>query len=172
MAIIGLGPTIGLALQAQSRLHATGISAAVLNARFVKPLDEALIAQYARRCGSLVVVEEHVSQGGLGSAVLEACSKLGLSPHTRLLGVPDRFIPHGSNSQLLKLCRIDVEDIVTAARGGGQEAQSGRRRPLAGGSGLMETRADRAAIMAGQVSLNGVKVDKAGFVRPSMPPLR
>lgn len=130
VAIIGLGPTIGLALQAQSRLHATGISAAVLNARFVKPLDEALIAQYARRCGSLVVVEEHVSQGGLGSAVLEACSKLGLSPHTRLLGVPDRFIPHGSNSQLLKLCRIDVEDIVTAAKElvAKEKAQSGREK--------------------------------------------
>ena len=52
----------------------------MLNPRFVKPLDEELLAQFARRCGRLLVVEEHVAAGGLGSAVLEACAKLALAP--------------------------------------------------------------------------------------------
>ena len=130
VAIIGLGPSIALALQAQTQLYNMGISAAVLNPRFIKPLDEDLIARFAQRCGRLVVVEEHLIQGGLGSAILEVCSKLGLSPHTRLLGIGDGFVPHGNHQQLLKLCGIDVPDIVAAAKDlvAREKAQSGREK--------------------------------------------
>lgn len=116
VAIIGLGPSVGLALQAQTQLYNLGISAAVLNPRFVKPLDEDLIAQFVQRCGRLVVVEEHLIQGGLGSAILEICSKLDLRPHIRLMGIDDDFVPHGNHDELLKLNGLDVADIVTVAK--------------------------------------------------------
>lgn len=130
LVIIGLGPTLALALQAHAELHNRGISAAVLNLRFVKPLDEALIAQFANRCGRLLVVEEHVIGGGLGSAVLETCSKLGLRPHTRLLGIEDSFVPQGDRSQLLELCHINVDDVVAAADEllAREKVQSGREK--------------------------------------------
>ena len=130
IAIVGLGSTVPLALQAQAQLHARGISAAVLNPRFVKPLDEQLIAHYANKCGRLVIVEEHLVGGGLGSAILEACSKLGLKPHTRLLGIRDSFVPHGEYSQLLELCGLDVPSIVAAAGEllSREKVQSGREK--------------------------------------------
>jgi len=130
VAIIGLGPTLALALQAQAELHNRGISAAVLNPRFVKPLDEELLAQFARRCGRLLVVEEHVAAGGLGSAVLEACAKLALAPQVRVLGIDDCFVPHGQRSQLLDWCGLTVENIVAAAVNmlSGEKAKSGREK--------------------------------------------
>lgn len=130
LAIIGLGPTISMALQAQSQLYNQGISVAVINPRFIKPLDQDLIAQFAQRCGRLLVVEEHLCQGGLGSAVLETCSNLGLRPHTRLLGIGDTFVPHGDQDQLQKLCGLEVKDIVVAAKElvARDKAQSGREK--------------------------------------------
>lgn len=116
VAIFALGPTIAPALQAQAQLHNLGISAAIINPRFIKPLDKELIGQTVRRCGNLVVIEEGIKAGGLGSAILEACSQLGLSPRTRLLGVRDCFVPHGEHAELMKLCDLTAADIVAAAR--------------------------------------------------------
>lgn len=130
VAIIGLGPTLALALQAQTQLHNLGVSAAVINPRFVKPLDEELLVQFANKCGRLVVVEEHLIAGGLGSAILETFSKLGIRPHTKLLGVADRFVSHGDASQLLKQCGLEVQDIVAAAQEllAKEKVQSGREK--------------------------------------------
>jgi len=129
LAIIGLGSTLPAALQAQAELHSLGVSAAVINPRFVKPIDQELLAKFARRCGRLLVVEEHVVAGGLGGAILETCSKLGLMPHTRLLGVNDTFVPHGNRDQLAELCKIDVPCIVQAAQElMAREKKSGREK--------------------------------------------
>jgi 1-deoxy-D-xylulose-5-phosphate synthase len=114
IALIGLGPTLGLALQAQAELHNRGLSAAVINPRFVKPLDEELIGQYAARCGRLVVIEEHVTNGGLGSAIMETCSKLNLFPQIKVVGIEDMFVTHGERDELLNLCGLTVENIVAA----------------------------------------------------------
>lgn len=115
IALLGLGSTLAPALQAHSILHNRGISAAVVNLRFVKPLDNELIKHIANRCGRLIIIEEHVNQGGLGGAVLEACSACGLSPKTHLMGIDDMFVPHGDREELLKLCKLTAEEIVTAA---------------------------------------------------------
>lgn len=130
LAIIGLGPTLPLALQAHTELHNRGISAAVINPRFIKPLDHELIAQFSKRCGRLIIVEEHVIGGGLGSAVLELCSSLDVRPRTRLLGIRDIFVPHGERLQLLDVCQLDVADIVRAAAEllDGVSIQSGREK--------------------------------------------
>lgn len=116
LAILGMGPTLVSALQAQAQLHSQGISAAVINLRFAKPLDQELIEKYARRCGRLITIEEHVLDGGLGSAVLEACSARGITPATKLLGIKDWFVPHGEPQQLRELCNLAAADIVAAAR--------------------------------------------------------
>jgi len=116
IAILGLGSTLAPALQAHAQLHSLDISAAVINLRFVKPIDYDLIKEFAARCGRLIIVEEHVIAGGLGSAVLEACSALGLAPNTRLLGICDRFVPHGDNAELMELSHITAADIVAAAK--------------------------------------------------------
>lgn len=130
LAIFGLGSTLALALQAHTELHNRGISAAVINTRFVKPLDENLIAQFSKRCGRLLIVEEHIVGGGLGSAMLEACSKLDLRPQTRLLGIQDAYVPHGDRSQLLEACHLGVADIVNAASEllGGVKVRSGKEK--------------------------------------------
>lgn len=116
LAILGMGPTLVSALQAQAQLHSQGISAAVINLRFAKPLDQELIEKYARRCGRLITIEEHVLDGGLGSAVLEACSARGITPATKLLGIKDWFVPHGEPQQLRELCHLAAADIVAAAQ--------------------------------------------------------
>lgn len=116
IAILGLGPTLVPALQAQAQLHSQGVSAAVINLRFVKPVDQELVKQYALRCGRLVTVEEHVLDGGMGSAVLEACSVQGLTPAVKRLGIQDQFVPHGEPQQLRELFHLSAADIVAAAK--------------------------------------------------------
>lgn len=114
VTLVGLGPTLALVLEAQSLLYSRGISAAVVNPRFVKPLDSRLLEQTVGKTGRLVVVEEHVMTGGLGSAVLEQCQKLSLMPAARLVGVDDDFITHGHIDQLRRTCGLTVGKIVSA----------------------------------------------------------
>jgi len=93
-----------------------GISAAVVNARFVKPLDEDLILPLASRIRKVITIEDNSIMGGFGSAVLEAIAEHGLNNITvRRLGVPDKFIEHGDPKTLHQLCGYDADSIVRAA---------------------------------------------------------
>lgn len=100
VAILGLGPMIALAQDLATRLEREGISTAVINPRFIKPLDMELIEQYAKRVNAFVTFEDHALSGGFGAAVLEALSQLGLSVPVVRIGWPDRFIEHGKVDQL------------------------------------------------------------------------
>src|SRR6266571_1139641 len=101
VALVAIGITVLPALEAAERLADEGISAAVVNARFVKPLDHALIAQVARQVKCLVTVEEGCRMGGFGSAVLEALSDQGIvHMPTRVLGLPDKYIEQGPQDLL------------------------------------------------------------------------
>jgi len=93
--IAAVGSVVNPALEAASELANQGISAAVLNARFVRPLDRERILALAGRCGAVVTVEEHVAAGGFGSAVLEALSDAGAEARTLCLALPDEIIEHG-----------------------------------------------------------------------------
>ena len=100
LAILGLGPMTGLALELAARLEREGYSAAVINPRFVKPLDREMLAHYAERVAAFVTFEDHVLMGGFGSAVVEALEELGsLVPVVRI-GWPDQFIEHGKVDEL------------------------------------------------------------------------
>ncbi len=93
--IAAIGSVVHPALEAANELGNRGISAAVLNARFVRPLDTERLLTLARRCKVVVTVEEHTGPGGFGSAVLEAISAAGLDVRTCCLALPSELIEHG-----------------------------------------------------------------------------
>ena len=114
--LIGIGRAVNDCMDAREALQQEGISAAVIDARFVKPIDAELICEWASRIPRVVTVEENVLQGGFGSAVLETlCDRMVAFHAVRRLGIPDRFIEHGPQSLLRELAGIDTKAIVHAA---------------------------------------------------------
>jgi 1-deoxy-D-xylulose-5-phosphate synthase len=109
VAIFGLGPMISMARELAARLDGEGYSAAVINPRFVKPLDLEVIERYARRVAAFVTFEDHALSGGFGSAVIEALNTLGLSVPVVRIGWPDQFIEHGKVDQLRVRHGVTVE---------------------------------------------------------------
>jgi 1-deoxy-D-xylulose-5-phosphate synthase len=116
LCIIAIGSTVYPAREAAEALTLKGFSVGVINARFVKPLDAELIMTAARTSGRIITVEENALQGGFGSAVLEMLYDNDLQDiKIRRLGVPDRYIEHGSQAQLRKDLGIDADGIAVAA---------------------------------------------------------
>ncbi|RMG04249.1 MAG: 1-deoxy-D-xylulose-5-phosphate synthase [Nitrospirae bacterium] len=116
IGIIGIGNTVYPAYLAAKRLISEGVSTTLVNARFVKPLDNDLIRVVAEKTGVIITVEENSASGGFGSAVLEALSDMGLHDlRIRRLGIPDLFVEHGSQRELRALLGLDEEGIYRAA---------------------------------------------------------
>ena len=115
--IIAIGVTVYPSLRAAEKLADVGIEAAVINARFLKPLDANLLCDRAKKTGKVLTVEENVLQGGFGSALLELFQERGLlSIQVKRLGVPDTFLEHGSQSLLRGKYGIDETGIFKGAR--------------------------------------------------------
>jgi 1-deoxy-D-xylulose-5-phosphate synthase len=115
--ILAIGRPVCDALEAQSELARLGISATVVNCRFVKPLDVELICSLANRISRIITVEENVRQGGFGSAVLEAFNDAGIIGYQlERIGVADTFVEHGSQALLRSKYGIDAEAIVQSAK--------------------------------------------------------
>jgi len=95
---------------------AEALDASVINMRFVKPLDEALIRRMAETHQGFITVEDGVVAGGAGSAVNEYLQRIGISIPVLNLGLPDRFQEHGSREKLLSEAGLDANQIVAAAR--------------------------------------------------------
>ncbi|MDA8164427.1 MAG: 1-deoxy-D-xylulose-5-phosphate synthase, partial [Desulfobacteraceae bacterium] len=111
--LLPVGNRVYPALEAADGLQKVGIEAAVINPRFIKPLDGDLIAEWAARTGRVVTIEENVRKGGFGSAVLELLALRGLTAvPVRLLGLPDRFIEHGDQEILRRVVKIDAPGII------------------------------------------------------------
>jgi len=118
VAILALGSMVQPALEAAGQLAKEGIAATVVNSRFIKPLDEELIGELARSIGSLVIVEDHLLEGGFGSAVLEFLQRVGLTGQkVARVGLPDEFIEHGPRSVLLAKYDLTPSGIVRAVKG-------------------------------------------------------
>ena len=110
--IIAIGSTVYPSLQAAERLADVGIQAAVINSRFLKPLDGNLLCDWAKRTGKVLTVEENVLQGGFGSAVLELFQERCLfSIQVKRLGIPDIFVEHGPQTLLREKYGIDEKGI-------------------------------------------------------------
>jgi 1-deoxy-D-xylulose-5-phosphate synthase len=116
LVILGIGNTVIPALKAAEDLAHLGIEAAVVNGRFVKPLDGEILVRLLTQVPRLITVEDHVLEGGFGSAVLEFLAVEEMTGvKVKRLGVPDRFVPHGTQDELRKICGIDQEAICQAA---------------------------------------------------------
>ena len=115
--IIAIGTTVYPSLRAAQRLAEVGIQAAVINSRFLKPLDANLLCDWAKKTGKVLTVEENVLQGGFGSAVLELFQERGLlSTQVKRLGIPDIFIEHGPQALLREKYGIDENGIFKEVR--------------------------------------------------------
>ncbi len=116
VAILALGTMVAPALAAAETLAAAGVSATVVNARFVAPLDERAISGLARSVGRIITVEENVPMGGFGSAVHECLDRHGLSATPMLrIALPETFVTHGKRDELLARVGLDAAGIATRA---------------------------------------------------------
>ncbi len=126
IALIAVGTTLQDALTAAEAAARENVSAEVIDLRFVKPLDEELLHDLGRRFRTVITVEDGTIEGGAGSAVTEFFEDHGYAMHVIRLGIPDRFIHHGTVAELKALCGYDAEGIrrtlLDAARTQAQEA--------------------------------------------------
>ncbi len=114
--LLPVGNRVAPALEAAAGLAKVGIGAAVINPRFVKPLDGDLIRAWAARTGIVITVEDNAQSGGFGSAVLELLARRGpAGVRVKTLGLPDRFLEHGTQPGLWHQARIDAAAITAAA---------------------------------------------------------
>jgi len=131
IAILAFGTMVAPSVVAGEALDAT-----VVNMRFVKPIDEALLARIAATHDALVTVEEGCTMGGAGSACVESVLKGGFALPVLQLGLPDAFIDHGDPAKLLSSCGLDATGITASIRqrffaDGEQVAQAGKPKLVA-----------------------------------------
>lgn len=116
-AIIAIGAMLQQALAAADLLKEEGLSVAVINARFIKPLDMEMLGRVFEDCRFVVTVEEGALMGGFGSAVLEAACQQGWDTRImRTIGIPDQFIEHGDRNELLAEMGLSPEEIAKTCR--------------------------------------------------------
>jgi 1-deoxy-D-xylulose-5-phosphate synthase len=115
IALIAVGNRVVPAIKAAEKLGEAGISAAVVNARFIKPLDENMLLSISSQVPKLLTIEENALQGGFGSAVLEFLNSSEISPKLKMLGIPDRFVEQGNPERLREKYGIDENGIFNAA---------------------------------------------------------
>jgi 1-deoxy-D-xylulose-5-phosphate synthase len=113
IAIFGLGALLPMAEKLAERLAERGYSAAVINPRFVKPLDRGLLLRYAENVAAVVTFEDHVLSGGFGSAVLEELELAGMTVPVVRIGWPDQFIEHGKVDELRARYGLTVEAALS-----------------------------------------------------------
>ena len=113
IALFAIGSMVDIAEETADLLEKNGYSVAVVNARFVKPLDEDVIVRLGREVQLLVSLEENTIHGGFGSGVLETLSVSGICVPTLQLGVPDRFIAQGNPDEQLRSAELSMEQIYS-----------------------------------------------------------
>ncbi|MGG6309704.1 1-deoxy-D-xylulose-5-phosphate synthase [Paenibacillus macerans] len=124
LTIVAVGPMVQVAEEAAEMLKREGVTAAVLNARFLKPLDGDMLMKLAQNGSKMIVLEEASQAGGLGSAILEFYAERGIAGlDISLMGVPDRFIEHGSIKDQLEEVGLTAESVVREV----QKFRSGQR---------------------------------------------
>lgn len=117
IAILAIGNRVYPALEAAAALEAEGISAGVVNARFVKPLDTDMIDEICSKYDKIITVEDHQKQGGFGSAVLEYIAESNISGvEVKVHGIEDEYIDHGTQAELWRETRLDAAGIASVVR--------------------------------------------------------
>lgn len=116
IAFLAVGTMVEQAKKAAAILTEDGIKAAVVNMRFIKPLDRELLRGYAKSKKLLITAEENMLAGGFGSAVAEFLADEGLSVPLLRFGLPDRFIEQGTRSELFELCGLQPAEMAEKVR--------------------------------------------------------
>ncbi len=116
LAVLTIGPVGNKIEELQARWKAENISVAHYDMRFVKPLDEKLLHEIFGNFTKIITVEDGVVKGGFGSAVLEFMSENGYSAQIIRLGIPDKFIEHGTQEELYTICGYDKESIYKTVK--------------------------------------------------------
>jgi 1-deoxy-D-xylulose-5-phosphate synthase len=112
LVILAVGPLVYQALEAAEQLSMKGKEAAVINCRFVKPLDEELILEWSNRTKKVITIEENVIAGGFGSAVLELLADRGFNGEAARMGIPDSFLGHGAPDLLCRSIGLNAAGII------------------------------------------------------------
>ncbi|HYW22772.1 MAG TPA: 1-deoxy-D-xylulose-5-phosphate synthase [Terriglobales bacterium] len=115
VAILAIGRMVEVATVAADQLAAEGIACGVVNARWLKPMDPRLVSDWAVRYPMLVTAEDNVGSG-FGSAVLEALAPHGLAGKVRVAALPDRFLPHGKQAEILAEHGLDPEGLALSVK--------------------------------------------------------
>ncbi len=113
VVLVGIGSTVNWSIKAAEQLEKIGIHAMVVNARFVKPLDQDLFRRVAKVCPRVITVEENVLMGGFGAALMEFYQSEGIldGVKIRCLGIPDQMYEQATQAKLWKMAGIDVDSI-------------------------------------------------------------
>lgn len=118
VALVGIGSMVHPLSRAAARVEAeTGVPPTVVNARFVKPLDEELLLRLADTHDAIVTAEENAVRGGFGSAVAELLHDNGRTTPVRIIGIPDRFVEHGKPAELLREVGLDDDGLTATVLG-------------------------------------------------------
>ena len=112
VAIVTIGPIGNNALKAAELLSGLGIEASIYNMRFLKPIDEELLHEVFKSFSHILTIEDGTVKGGLGSEVVEFMHQNKYRAELKHIGIPDRFIEHGSIDDLYKECGMDLDSIV------------------------------------------------------------
>ena len=112
VVLLGLGNMLPIALETAEKIRQQGLSAAVINPRFIKPLDTELLASYIGKARLFVTFEDHARAGGFGSAVAEALEELGSTTQVLRIGWPDQFIEHGKVDSLRAKYGLSSEGAI------------------------------------------------------------
>ena len=113
ITIIGIGKTVGKAVEVAELLKKQNINSEVINARFLKPLDEKFIVKSIKKTGRVATIEDNTLKGGLGSSVIELVKKANVQNiKVETFGYDDCFVPHGGTEELEKIYKQDVESIA------------------------------------------------------------
>jgi 1-deoxy-D-xylulose-5-phosphate synthase len=112
VALIGLGTMFEMAERTKVMLEEKGLSVALINPRFIKPMDTAVIEEYARKCCVLCTFEDHVLMHGFGAGVIEHLHTVGITTPVERIGWPDEFVEHGKPEILRQLHHLTAEAAV------------------------------------------------------------
>jgi 1-deoxy-D-xylulose-5-phosphate synthase len=138
VCFVAVGKPVYEALSAAENLRKEGVRASVFNTRFVKPFDEETLEMLGRNFRLIITVEDNVVAGGFGEAVASTYARAGIEVVCETVGLPDRFVPHGSVGELYRMVGLDRESLARIARArlsesgnAGEKEKNGREKQTA-----------------------------------------
>src|SRR5690606_28033540 len=112
VVLVGLGTLFSMAEKTKALLEEKGLSVALVNPRFIKPLDAEVLTRFARQCKVVCTFEDHVLHNGVGCGVIELLHEAGIHTPVERIGWPDEFVEHGKPDILMKLHGLTPEAAV------------------------------------------------------------